>query len=172
MAQLMLNVEHFDQVEELFNGLLVNHSNDTDTTFIYHQLGSLKQHQSKYQEAVTFYAKTLAIDRRTIPEDDTSLAPVYGTIAALYNQMDDYTRALELYEKLHKIGEQRLPPCHQDFANCYYNNIGEVYKNVGDYSKAFPSLEKELIIKQKLLSSTHSDIKEAINSIEIVKKQR
>ncbi|CAF1511534.1 unnamed protein product [Rotaria magnacalcarata] len=171
MTHLTLKVGHFDQAEELFNGLLVNHSNDKDTIFIYRQFESLKQRQGTYQKAATFYEKTLEIDPRTIPEDDTSSTPVYGNIAALYKQIGDYTRALELYEKLYKIGEQPLPPYDQNFAS-YSDNIGEVYKNMGDYSKAVASLEKALIITQKSLPSTHPDIKETINSIEIVKKQR
>ncbi|CAF4871268.1 unnamed protein product, partial [Rotaria socialis] len=45
MGHLMLKVGHFDQAEELYNGLLENASNDRDRAHIYHQLGLMKYHQ-------------------------------------------------------------------------------------------------------------------------------
>ncbi|CAF4656528.1 unnamed protein product, partial [Rotaria magnacalcarata] len=40
MGQLMLQVGHFDQAEELYNELLQGASDDSDRAFIYHQIGS------------------------------------------------------------------------------------------------------------------------------------
>ncbi|CAF4967257.1 unnamed protein product, partial [Rotaria socialis] len=84
MGQLMLKVGHFDQAEELYNELLENASHDIERAHIYHQLGWLKDDQGDYQQAATFYEKSLEIDRKTLPEDDASLAPTYSNIGAVY----------------------------------------------------------------------------------------
>ncbi|CAF5029422.1 unnamed protein product, partial [Rotaria socialis] len=105
MGKLMLKVGHFDQAEELYSELLKNASDDRDRAFIYHQLGWLKKNQGEYQKAVTFYEKSLAIERKTLPEDDASLAPTYNCIGLVYNNMGEYSKALEYYEKAHKILE-------------------------------------------------------------------
>ncbi|CAF4712581.1 unnamed protein product, partial [Rotaria socialis] len=99
MGHLMLKVGHFDQAEELYNELLEKASNDSDRAFIYHMLGMMKNNQGGYQQAVTFYEKSLEIKRQTLPEDDVSLAPTYGNIGLVYDNMGEYSKALEYYEK-------------------------------------------------------------------------
>ncbi|CAF4609322.1 unnamed protein product, partial [Rotaria socialis] len=94
MGKLMLKMGHFDQAEELYNGLLENASDDSDRAFIYHQLGVMKNDQGEYQQAVTFYEKSLEIYRKTLPEDDASLAPTYNCIGLVYNNMGEYSKAL------------------------------------------------------------------------------
>ncbi|CAF4505049.1 unnamed protein product, partial [Rotaria magnacalcarata] len=80
MGKLMLKFGDFNQAEELYNELLDNPFNDSDRAYIYYKLGSLKNNQDKYEEAVTFYEKVLEINRKTPPEDDASLAPTYRNI--------------------------------------------------------------------------------------------
>ncbi|CAF5011005.1 unnamed protein product, partial [Rotaria socialis] len=140
MGQLMLRVGHFDQAEELYNELLENASHDSDRAHIYHMLGMMKYSQGEYQQAVKFYKKSLEIYRKTLPEDDTSLAPTYNNIGQVYYNMGKYSKALEYYEKSHKILEISLPPTHPDLATSY-NNIGLVYDNMGEYSKALEYYE-------------------------------
>ncbi|CAF4867912.1 unnamed protein product, partial [Rotaria socialis] len=67
MGHLMLKVGHFDQAEELYNELLENASHDSDRAFIYHHLGWLKDKQGEYQQAVTFYEKSLKIREISLP---------------------------------------------------------------------------------------------------------
>ncbi|CAF2134421.1 unnamed protein product, partial [Rotaria magnacalcarata] len=81
MGQLMLKVGHFDQAEELYNELLKGASDDRETAHIYHMLGMLKNDQGKHPEAVKLYEKSLEIKRKTLPEDDASLANTYNNIA-------------------------------------------------------------------------------------------
>ncbi|CAF5026612.1 unnamed protein product, partial [Rotaria socialis] len=116
MGKLMLKVGHFGQAEELYNELLENATDDSDRAFIYHMLGMMKNKQGEYQQAVTFYEKSLAIKRKTLPEDHASLAHTYSNIGAVYNNMGEYSKALEYYEKSLKIREKALPPTHPDLA--------------------------------------------------------
>ncbi|CAF3436063.1 unnamed protein product [Rotaria socialis] len=164
MGQLMLKVGHFDQVEELYNGLLDNASTDSDRAHIYHMLGYLKDDQGKYPEAVKFYEKCLEIKRKILPEDDASLASTYGNIGRVYNNMGEYSKALEFYEKSLKIREISLPANHPDLATSY-NNIGGVYKNIGEYSKALEFYEKSLKIREISLRVNHPDLAASYNNI-------
>ncbi|CAM4978979.1 unnamed protein product [Rotaria socialis] len=170
MGKLMLQVGDFDQSEELYNELLVNASTDSDRAFIYHHLGCLKDQQGKYPEAAKFYEKSLEIERKTLPEDDASLAPTYSNISAVYKSMGEYSKALEFYEKSLKLREISLPPHHPNLTTSY-NNIGLVYKNMDEYSKALSYLEKALGILRNTLPSTHPHIKSVLNSIAAVKNK-
>ncbi|CAF2077783.1 unnamed protein product, partial [Rotaria magnacalcarata] len=80
MGQLMLQVGHFDQAKELYNELLKGASTDSDIAHIYHELGRVRKGQGEYPEAVKFYEKSLEIKRKTLSEDDVSLADTYGNI--------------------------------------------------------------------------------------------
>ncbi|CAF2060291.1 unnamed protein product, partial [Rotaria magnacalcarata] len=84
MGQLMLQVGHFNQAEELYNELLKGASDDRERAHIYHQLGYLKDDQGEYKDAVEFYKRSLEIERETLPEDDFSLAPTYSNIGGVY----------------------------------------------------------------------------------------
>ncbi|CAM4960445.1 unnamed protein product [Rotaria socialis] len=167
MGQLMLKVGHFDQVEELYNGLLDNASTDSDRAHIYHMLGYLKDDQGKYPEAVKFYEKCLEIKRKILPEDDASLASTYGNIGRVYNNMGEYSKALEFYEKSLKIREISLPANHPNLASSY-NNIGSVYDNMGEYSKALEFYEKSLKIREISLPANHPDLATSYSNIGLV----
>ncbi|CAM4777561.1 unnamed protein product [Rotaria magnacalcarata] len=164
MGKLMLKVGHFNQAEELYNELLENALNDSDRAHVYHQLGLLKNEQGKYQEAATFYDKSLEIKWKTLPKDDASLTNPYNNIGLVYQHMGDYSKALEYYQRALKIKEKALHPIHPDLATSY-NNIGSVYNDMGDYSNALKFYEKSLKIRQTVLPSTHPDLATSYNSI-------
>ncbi|CAF4608806.1 unnamed protein product [Rotaria sp. Silwood2] len=164
MGHLMLKVGDFNQAEELYNELLKNSSSDNESQHIYHKLGLLENDQGKYQEAVSFYEQSLKIQRKTLPEDHSSLAPTYHMIGQVYNNMGDYSKALEYYEKAHKIFEKALPHNHPDLATSYIN-IGQVYKNMGDYSKALEYYERAHKIYEKALPPSHPDLASSFSCI-------
>ncbi|CAM4972775.1 unnamed protein product [Rotaria socialis] len=167
MGQSMLTVGDFDQAEELYNELLENASTDSDRAHIYHQLGWLKRQQGKYPEAVKFYEKSLEIYRKTLSEDDASLAPTYGNIGQVYDSMGEYSEALEFNEKANKIVEISLPANHPDLATSY-NDVGLVYDNMGEYSKALEFYEKSLKIYEISLPANHPDLATSYNNIGLV----
>ncbi|CAF5070901.1 unnamed protein product, partial [Rotaria sp. Silwood1] len=154
LGKLLLKIGQFDKAEELYMALLKQATDDSDRAHIYHQLGKVKWQQGQYEKEITFYEKTLEIERKTLPEDHPSLANIYNNIALAYNNMGDYSKALEFYEKAHQIKEKALPPNHPDLAMSY-NNIGLVYNNMGDYSKAHEFYEKAHKIYEKALPPNH-----------------
>ncbi|CAF3599407.1 unnamed protein product [Rotaria socialis] len=164
MGKLMLQVGHFDQAEELYNELLENASTDSDRAHVYHQLGYLKNDQGKYPEAAKFYEKSLAIKRKTLPEDSASLAATYGNIGGVHYNMGEYSKALEFYEKDLEITKISLPANHPSLATSY-NNIGLVYDNMGEYSKALEFYEKSLEITKISLPANHPSLATSYNNI-------
>ncbi|CAF1531846.1 unnamed protein product, partial [Rotaria sp. Silwood1] len=164
LGDLMLKVGHLNQAEELYNELLNNSSSDSDRAHIYHMLGFLKDDQGQYKEAVSFYEKSLEIERKTLPEDHSSLDSTYNNIGAAYDNMGNYTKALEFYDKSLKILEKSLPPNHPNLASSY-NNIGGVYDNMGNYSKALEFYDKALKIYEKSLPPNHPLLATSYNNI-------
>ncbi|CAF1420608.1 unnamed protein product, partial [Rotaria sordida] len=78
--------------------------------------------------------------------------------------MGNYSKALEFYEKSHKILEKALPSNHPHLASSY-NNIGMVYHNMGNYSKALECYEKSLQILEKALPPNHPSLALSYNNI-------
>ncbi|CAF2158420.1 unnamed protein product, partial [Rotaria magnacalcarata] len=109
MGQLMLKVGHFNQAEELYNELLKGASTDSDRAYIYHELGRVKWQHGQYEKEIEFYEKSLEIKRKTLPEDDASLAPTYSNIGLAYKNMGEYSKALEYYENVLEITKKALP---------------------------------------------------------------
>ncbi|CAM4820263.1 unnamed protein product [Rotaria magnacalcarata] len=164
LGHLMLKVAHFEQANELYNELLRNASSDTDRAFIYNMLGMLKNDQHEYQEAATFYEKSLEIYEKTLPSNHPDLASSYNSIGSVYNNMGEYSKALEFYEKSNKIIEISLPLNYPDLA-ASYNNLGSTYNNMGDYSKALEFYNKSIKIKEISLPPNHPDLAASYNNI-------
>ena len=61
LGSLMMRVAQFDKAEQIY-GVVVNQTTDEMTKGdIYHQLGSIKYRQGKFQESITYYEKVLVI---------------------------------------------------------------------------------------------------------------
>ncbi|CAF4967443.1 unnamed protein product [Rotaria sp. Silwood1] len=109
---------------------------------------------------------------KNIPESELKSfqSQYYQKSPIWWYTISDYSKALEFYDKAHKIKEATLPPNHPSLA-ISYGNIGGMYCAMGDYAKALEFGEKALAIQQKSLPSTHSAIKRTINNINYVKKK-
>ena len=91
-------------------------------------------------------------------------ARICGNAASVLDDMGNYPKALQFYEKSLKIKEAVLGPEHPDTAGTY-NNIGEVYRVKGDYPKALEFYEKSLKIKEAVLGSEHPDTAGTYNNM-------
>ncbi|CAM4861691.1 unnamed protein product [Rotaria socialis] len=164
MGKLMLKMGLFDQAEELYNELLQNASDSNGRAHIYYMLGMLKNHQGNYSESVTFYEKSLAIQRQCFPEEGPSFVSTYNNSGQVYHNMGDYSKALEFCKKSLKIIEMSLPPNHPECASSY-NNIGQVYNSMGEYSKALEYYKKAHKIREIYLPPTHPSLAFSYNNL-------
>ncbi|CAF0843495.1 unnamed protein product [Adineta steineri] len=167
LGLLLIKMGQFNKAQKVYEILLHQTTDESDKSPIYHQLGSIKRNQGEYQEALTYYEKSLAIDKKTLPSNHLNLGASYVNIGNVYYNMGDYPKALSYYEKDLAIKQQSLPSNHPDLG-ASYNNIGMVYYNMGDYPKSLSSYEKALAIQQQSLPSNHPNLGASYNNIGVV----
>ncbi|CAF1081830.1 unnamed protein product [Adineta steineri] len=164
LGLLLLKMGYFNRAQEVYEILLHHTLSESNKGPIYHRLGWIKYNQGEYQEALTYYERSLAIYEKTLPSTDINLGNIYNDIGVVYEDIGDYPKALSSHEKALAIKQQSLPPNHPDLGVCY-NNIGLVYHSMGDYTKALLSHEKALAIRQQSLPSNHPDLGASYNNI-------
>ncbi|CAF4142251.1 unnamed protein product [Adineta steineri] len=164
LGLLLIKMGQFNKAQEVYEILLHQTTDESDKSPIYHQLGSIKDDQGEYPEALTYYEKSLAIKQKTLPSNHLNLADSYINIGTAHYHMGDYPKALSYYEKALAIQQKTLPSSHTDLALSYIG-IGLVYDKMGDYPKALSSHEKALAIKQQSLPSNHPDLGMSYNNI-------
>jgi tetratricopeptide (TPR) repeat protein len=147
----------FDKSQQVYKALLDQTTDESEKAAIYHQIASAKDGQGEYEEAITFYEKSLEIKQKTLPPNHLSFADTYNDIGAVYDSMSDYPKALSYYEKALEIKKQSLPPSHPNLTSSY-NNIGVLYHSMGDYPKALSCYEKALEIKKQSLPPSHPSL--------------
>jgi len=167
LGKLLIKMAQFDKAEELYKILLKETTDQGEKSYLFHHLGSIKDNQGRYTEALEYYEKSLEILKKTLPAHHPDLATSYSNFGLVYNRMGEYSKALEYYEKDLEIKKKALPANHPDFASSY-NNIGLVYDSMGEYSKALECYEKSLEIYQKTLSANHPDLASSYNNIGLV----
>ncbi|CAF0851251.1 unnamed protein product [Adineta steineri] len=164
LGELLIKMGQSNKAQEVYEALLHQTTDESGRAPIYGQLGSIKDDQGKYQEALTYYEKSLAIKQKTLPSNHPDLGTSYNNIGLVYYRMGDYPKALSYYGKDLAIKQQSLPSNHPDLGMSY-NNIGVVYDSMGDYPKALSYYEKALAIKQQSLPSNHPDLGMSYNNI-------
>ncbi|CAF1428100.1 unnamed protein product [Adineta steineri] len=170
LGSLLIKMGQFNKAQEVYEVLLHQTTDESVKAPIYGQLGSIKANQGEYQQALTYYEKSLAIYEKTLPSNHSDLALSYMGIGNVYDNMGDYPKALSSHEKALVIQQQSLPSNHLDLGASYIN-IGCVYKGMSDYSKALSYYEKDLAILQQSLPSTHPDLGMSYYNIGLVYKK-
>ncbi|CAF1460927.1 unnamed protein product [Adineta steineri] len=167
LGSVLIKMGQFGKAQDIYNDLLNETKDDKDKADIYHQFGSIEYGRKNYQEALTFYKKSLDIREKILPPNHPDLAKSYNNIGVVHNTMGNYPEALSYYKKVFEIDQQSLSPDHPDLAKSY-NNIGLVHANMRDYPKALSCYEKALGIKQQSLPHTHPSLASSCSNIGIV----
>ncbi|CAF1494624.1 unnamed protein product [Adineta ricciae] len=164
LGLLLIQLGQHDKAKAICDTLLNQTLDDTDEGLIYYQLGYIRFRQGFFQEAITFYAKSLVLLEKSVPANRPNIAASYNSIGSVYVCMGDYRKALEYYEKTLSIQQQSLPANHPHLATSH-NNIGSVYDSMGDYRKALQCYEKALSIRQQSLPAIHPLLATSYNNI-------
>ncbi|CAF0771032.1 unnamed protein product [Adineta steineri] len=167
LGSVLFNMGQFNKAEDIYRVLLDQKQDDKHKALIYGQLGLIKYDQGKYQEAFTFYEKSLAIYQKTLSPNDPELANSYNNIGLVYDAMCNYPKALSSHEQALEIRQKSLDPNHPDLAKSYIA-IGLVHDSMDNYPKALPSYEKALEIQQQSLPPSHPDLAMSYNNIGLV----
>jgi tetratricopeptide (TPR) repeat protein len=164
LGSVLLQMGQSEKAQQVYEILLEQETEESAKAPIYNQLGLIKNRQGEYQEAITFYEKSLEIKEKTLPPNHLNLASSYNNIGSVYYSMGDNSKALSYYEKDLEIKQQSLPPTHPKLAKSYIAH-GLVYNNMGEHSKAIAFYEKALEIQQQSLPPNHPDLGSSYNNI-------
>ncbi|CAF0978213.1 unnamed protein product [Adineta steineri] len=160
LGLLLEKMGQFNKAQEVYEVLLHQTAYESDKAPIYIQLGQIKYNQGEYQEALTYYEKTLL-------SDHSGLDVSYNNIGLVYYNISDYPKALLFHEKALIIRQQSLPSNHPDLASSY-KDTANVYCSMADYPKALSYYEKALAIREQSLPPNHPDLASSYMDIGIV----
>jgi tetratricopeptide (TPR) repeat protein len=164
LGKLMILLGQFNKAEELCEILLKKTTDGDEKAHLYSMLGTIKNAQGQYTEAIEFNKKSIKINQKILSPTDPDLAASYNNIGTAYDNTGEYSKALSYYEKALEIEQKTLPLNHPDLATSY-NNIGGVYTKMSEYSKALRYYEKAVEIQQKALPPNHPDLAGSYNNI-------
>ncbi|CAF1382657.1 unnamed protein product [Didymodactylos carnosus] len=169
LGRLMIKMGEFDIAEEIYQILLDEAvgRNEKELAHIYHQIGRIKDEKGDYDQAFTFYQKTLEIKQNDLSSNQRDLADIYTDIGVVYKNIGDYVSALSFYQKSLEIDKKCVPIHHRDLATIH-SNIGGVYLNMGDYSSALSFYEQTLEIEQQSLPDNHPSLATTFSNIGLV----
>lgn len=123
-----------------------------------YQQGQEESKYGKYQEAISYYERSLTICRRL--DNLQGISSNLNNIGFIYNYLGQYEKALYYHEEALKIRRKLNIP--QDIATTL-GNIGFVYNALGQYEKALYYDEEALKIRRKL--NIPEDIAVSLNNI-------
>lgn len=119
-----------------------------------------------FEEAVNVNLRFAQLSEETNGQNEAT-ADAYNNIGVVYDDLGEYDKALEYYNKALEISKEVLGENHRDTA-ASYNNIGVVYGKLGDSDKALEYFIKALEIRKEVLGENHSDTASSYGNIGIV----
>jgi len=118
------------------------------------------------EHVIAFTHQAVALWSRGLEKEDTILAKSYTTLGIVYDNIGEYSLALQNLKKALGIRLAALGPDHLDVAaTC--NSLGIVYGNLGSYEEALESHKRALAIWSKVLGPEHPFVGAAYGSIGI-----
>ncbi len=106
------------------------------------------------KEALELLERKLDIEKNKLKNEEKT-ADTYNTIGRVYDNLGNYEKALEFYNKSLDINLKTIGEIHSETATTY-NNIGRVYYALGNYEKALEFYNKSLDITLKTIGEIHS----------------
>ncbi len=117
-------------------------------------LGVVAHEQGRYEEALAYYEKALAIRRRSEENVDLDIARVLNQIGANYSDRGFTDKAMSLYEESLRIRKRELGVDHLDVSQSY-NNIANLHFEVGSMAKAVEFHKEALRIRSSIAGIEH-----------------
>ncbi len=136
---------NFDAAEQAFDSIFLI---DPNSTIARNNLGVLFKLRGRYNDALRVLAEAEAILKQECGHDCPDLPSMYLNIGIIYNQKQDFERALQYLifaENLyHEKGIQT------DKSSSVYNNIGNSYFGMNEFRKALQSYKKGIDVKKEI----------------------
>jgi tetratricopeptide (TPR) repeat protein len=97
-------------------------------------------------------------------DDDAASDELYGALAKIHEQQNNYAEALPLYQRAIAIKETALGPLHPATATSL-NNLAGLYHSTGNYAEALPLYQRALAIRETALGPQHPDTAGSLNNL-------
>ncbi len=141
--------------------------NDIIVADAFKSLGFKYYFQSKFDDVLIYWKKTLKIQVELLGEKHVDVAWCCNALGIIYKNKFEHDKALEYYFRSLEIYKELLGESHTRVATIY-NNIGILYKNKSEYDKALQYYFKSLEIRKELLEENHLDLAKSYNNFGIL----
>jgi tetratricopeptide (TPR) repeat protein/CHAT domain-containing protein len=137
---------------------------ESDSTVLANQQVIALYKDGKYREAIPIAEKLLAIRRKALPPDDTTIAESTNNLALLYRAIGEYSKAEPLFQQFIQITERVFGP--NDLASATsIRNLALLYSDMGRYAKAEPLFQQSLKITKRALGLDHPDTATSLDDL-------
>ncbi|MFB9832783.1 FxSxx-COOH system tetratricopeptide repeat protein [Actinoallomurus acaciae] len=139
------------------NALLANASPDTDsaeTGHLLNQAGLFLGSQGRSDDAIAFFERAIAVDKRVRDDDDPEIFTPQHNLAVAYSDVGDLEKAIPLLERILVDRKRILGVDHIDTMTTQ-NNLGSAYQEAGDLLRAVRLLKQTLTDRERVLDSDH-----------------
>ncbi len=124
---------------------------------VYNIRGWYFERKGDYENALSFFRKTLFIRNKKLPAEHLDMAQCYFNIASCYGSMEEYDLALQNYDVSLQIRKKRLGDNHPVTAKTY-SDIGWCYGRMQDHKRQLFYYNKVLQIRLQTLGEMHLDV--------------
>ena len=118
----------------------------------------------EYESALDVNLRQLKIRKKLYGPKHIDIALSFFNIGSIYFQQNDYTKALEYYNRAQSVWKMNLVK-ESELGSPFYNNIGVIYDRQGYFNKALDYHQKALRINQKILGEKHFETATSYNNI-------
>ncbi|CAF3317558.1 unnamed protein product [Rotaria socialis] len=165
LGKLLIKIGQYSEAEKWYTTQLKQISSDRNAVDdIEYYLGIAKLEQGEYQDAASFFKKSLEITRHSSSKGPALLAGIHSMIGSAYKGMGDYLKALESYEIAYDIFKLN-PHCNGYLFGSLCNQIGAVYHDMGQYVEALNYYEIARDTYKIILPSNHPILASTYNNI-------
>ena len=167
LARLLLHLGKYSEAEQIYNRLISHTRDNRERVVLYDQLGTAKQGQRKYADALDSYSKSLDYSDEASPSHEFHLARFYSNTGSIHYAQKRYADALSSYERAQNIWQRNSGENQLNLAESY-NAIGLIHEKMNQCPEALSFLEKSFEIRQKSLPSCHPNQAESYGNLGIL----
>lgn len=104
--------------------------------------------EGKYEEASNGMLEVLLWRKENLGIDDHDTLEAMHAVAYISNVLENYSEALELYEKLYELRKSKLGERHRDSLMTLHN-VAFTYEKLGEYSRAAELFREVLKLREE-----------------------
>ena len=131
---------------------------------ILHWLGIFYSELGKYNNAIDYYNKALAINVKIFGKEHPDTAGTLNNLGNAWHSLSEHHKAIDYYNKALAINVKIFGEEHPDTASCL-NNLGNAWHSLSEHHKAIDYYNKALAIDIKTLGEEHPNAASCLNNL-------